>query len=181
MHAFPSNPITFDSHNSLTTSRSAEIGTISSLPRQSLITRRSKSSTMIVGSSSCNSACSHRAGIRQDYRRSLRYTRTLDVILEETSTEQNQQQEQHFYVTPNNSSQHLEQDNRSSCDSPTTTVLTTDFWHSMQSMKKSATSVSLNCLVGANDNSNNASEELNSGVLIEDDEGYDNFLDDWDL
>lgn len=225
MHTAPTTQISFYSINynkSATIPRSAEATTTATTttrhhpyPHQSkeATQRRTmtrKQSAMVVGSSSRSAFGSQRAAIKQKHRRSLRYTRTLDIILEETQQQQQQQQQcQHQqYQTPNAEEQHIslfrspcsshrleqqQQDRSISCESSPNTaaaaaVSMTDFWHSMRSMKKSATIVSLDSLLAAEDSNVTATntspesmEALGACVVSEDEENYDNFLDDWDL
>lgn len=202
----------------------------------------SSSSSSITNSGSSRSF-SQRAAIKQKHRRSLRYTRTLDIILEET----HQQHEQEQTTCNNNANDGIEEqqgvsllllpstltstcgttskhehkheqhlvlpeeqngnaDDRSSCDSPdTTAITTTDFWLSMRIMKKSATAVSLDSLFIGEDNSINGNsntnimditstndsisninstvkpiEALSSSMMVKE-EDFEIFLDDWDL
>ena len=142
---------------------------------------RTRRSTMVAGSPS------RRALAKREHQRSLRYTRTLDIIPEDDSGSSG-------FSTPQ------EQLGGSSAARKTETVIATDFWHSQRGMKKSATSVSLGSLLSDSEASHNDQDtsgddrnprghRSNNGCptapvfFVEDDndEGYDNFLEDWDL
>lgn len=119
--------------------------------------------------------------------RSFQYTRTLAIIPED--------QQQNASPRPcgerNNKNADL------SCTHDNNTVLTTDFWHSMRSMKKSATSVSLGSLapnlneVETVNDENRISTPTVSPVQVQNindndlnvvfDDDYDNYLGDWEL
>mmetsp|Transcript_23108 Transcript_23108/g.54567 ORF Transcript_23108/g.54567 Transcript_23108/m.54567 type:complete len:191 (+) Transcript_23108:97-669(+) len=190
MHTAPQIPLAFCSHNY---NKAATIpGSAATAVRHHPHNHQSKEaahrrnmmrkrSSMIAGSSNKTGLCSQRSSIKQNHRRSLRYTRTLDIILEET-----QQQPQNSFASAQQSfstHSHIEHQGRPSCDSPTTTVMTTDYWHSMKSLKKSATTVSLDSLLSEEDNDNNSRQIHTSGSdsAFEDEDDYNNFLDDWDL
>ena len=77
---------------------------------------------------------------KHEQQRSFKYTRTLDIILEEQ--------------------QHDSSPERCGDSSNNTAVIATDFWHSTRGMKKSATSVSLDSLVVNEEESRNNEENL---------------------
>ena len=118
---------------------------------------------------------SRRALAKREHQRSLRYTRTLDIIPEDDSGSSG-------FSTPQ------EQLGGSSAARKTETVIATDFWHSQRGMKKSATSVSLDSLAAANETKNDENQMSNATVQIKQcgpnvvlDDDYDNFLEDWEL
>ena len=118
-------------------------------------------------------AAAHRQQSKYEQKRSLSsHKQTLDIIPEE------QQHHQHNY---SQSPQPGPQQSTGYCHS--NTVITTDFWHSMQSLKKSSNSVSLDSLVANNENQspNESNVDNSSSSNDEDDEDFDNFLDDWEL
>jgi len=118
---------------------------------------------------------------KNECHRSAKYTRTLEIIPED------QQQD----ASPRPCGEHnnkaaLSQTHNSNA------VITTDYWHSMRSMKKSATSVSLDSLASnvnegetmndENQISNTRQIRINySDSNIVADNDYDNFLEDWEL
>eukprot|EP00536_Pseudo-nitzschia_multiseries_P003094 jgi/Psemu1/6943/gm1.6943_g len=196
MHSAPQDqiPRAFCSHNyykSATISRSGATTTRhhshhhqskEAAHRRNMMRNRS---SLVVCSRGPSGAYSKRASIRQNHRRSLRYTRTLDIILEETQQQPQSSgaSEDQSFSSPSCS----EHEDRPSCDSPTTTVMATDYWHSMRSLKKSATTVSLDSLLVDEENNehhrpmNTSSSSSFSCSNFDSEEDYDNFLDDWDL
>lgn len=115
--------------------------------------------------------------------RSLKYTRTLAIIPED------QQQDA--------SSRSCEETTNLLQTHDNNAVITTDFWHSTRSMKKSATSISLDSLasgenmVEAQNDENRISKATASPVHVQNindngsnvilDDDYDNFLGEWEL
>ena len=138
-------------------------------------------SSMVAGSGSC----SRSASIAHGHRRSFRYTRTLDIILEEQHSTPNEnrlrrsslERDEDDATVPCTTS-----DNGFSCAS--TDVAPTDFWHSMRGMKKSTTSASLDSLlVNVNESDDRSSVCATNQLpkLVEDDsDDYDNFFDVWE-
>eukprot|EP00531_Pseudo-nitzschia_arenysensis_P016472 CAMPEP_0116137626 /NCGR_PEP_ID=MMETSP0329-20121206/12343_1 /TAXON_ID=697910 /ORGANISM="Pseudo-nitzschia arenysensis, Strain B593" /LENGTH=161 /DNA_ID=CAMNT_0003632543 /DNA_START=149 /DNA_END=634 /DNA_ORIENTATION=+ len=114
----------------------------------------------------------NRALEKHENQRSLKYTRTLDIIPEEFN---------------NNHNNDADECSNYGNDA----VITTDFWHSTRSMKKSATSVSLDSLApevnGETRNDENQIpapgqiqfDHASPNVVMDDD--YDSFLEDWGL
>lgn len=146
-----------------------------------------RSSTPTTTGSVIGGRPSKRSLTKLDHQRSLRYTRTLDIIPEDD--DDSSVDTSHPQNDPAN-------DNNSVGSSSNNSVIGTDFWHSQRSMKKSAPSVSLESLVS--DNANERDDETNptesgneenrsdpSGttfVVEDEDDDYDNFfLDDWDM
>ena len=197
--------------------------------------RRIRSSpTMIAGSGRrMVSPQQHqqRALAKHEHHRSFKYTRTLDIILEdqqdspeeprlrrqprapfgvEHNTNNDETEEtNHWMYTTTDADQSLQAGNHNNANN--ISFLATDFWHSMRSMKKSVTSVSLESLtVNANDgeydngndenqspnmatatlqiysnNTNNTNNNISvpSNLVLEESENdeFENFLDDWEL
>jgi hypothetical protein len=137
--------------------------------------RRIRSSTMIADSGRRLVSPQHqqRALTKYEHHRSFKYTRTLDIILEDQQdspeeprlrrqrrapfclehNNKNETEETTWLCTTTDANQNLQTYNHN--DNNRNTFLATDFWHSMRSMKKSVASVSLESLVvNANDGDN---------------------------
>lgn len=154
---------------------------------------------MLFGSS--GGCFSKHISMKHKHHRSKRYTRTLDIILEEQQSpiddqspggDRNSTKEEYSHcATVTNSV---------TCDN---SIIATDFWLSKRSMKKSGASVALESLImefdegddGADDDcstfgSNDENRISNSiapmhfptNLIVEDNDDYcDGFLDDWGL
>lgn len=146
---------------------------------------------MVAGiASSSSGGCAGAPGLskrsltRKDHQRSsLRYTRTLDIIHEEEYDGDGDDNSNNY--EGDDSSVDCCSVDDSSSHSSNSVIITTDFWHSQRSLKKSATSVSLESLVldsNNNHRSYNMSGNERDQALAEDNCDFDNFfLDDWDM
>ena len=94
-----------------------------------------RSSAKVVGAA----GPSRRSSMKRDHQRSLRYTRTLDIIPEDDSG--SSEFTTAAATTPQmNQSDEIGNNNNN-------IVITTDFWHSQRILKKSAANVSLGSLL----------------------------------
>lgn len=155
---------------------------------------------MVAGSS--GASVSKHAYTKHKHHRSKRYTRTLDIILEEQQShtddrspcgDRNNATEDHPHCSSVT--------NSTTCNN---SIIATDYWLSMRGMKKSAASVSLESLImeidedddtdddasafGVNDENKRPNSKtiepihFPANLVVEDNDDYfDNFLDDWEL
>lgn len=190
--------------------------------------RRIRSSSTIIAGSGRRLVSPHhqqRALTKHEHHRSFKYTRTLDIIPEDQQDSPEEprlrrQPRAPFCVEHNTNNDETEETNNWMCtttdadqnlqacnhdDTNNSTFLATDFWHSMRSMKKSVTSVSLESLaVNANDgenengndenqspnmataalhiyNNNNNNISIPPNLVLEENDEFEKFLDDWEL
>mmetsp|Transcript_19560 Transcript_19560/g.48712 ORF Transcript_19560/g.48712 Transcript_19560/m.48712 type:complete len:162 (+) Transcript_19560:189-674(+) len=114
----------------------------------------------------------NRALTKHENQRSFKYTRTLDIIPEEFNNNHNSIADE-------------------SLNHSNDAVITTDFWHSKRSMKKSTTRVSLDSLsADMNGETRNDENQIPApgqihiklgGPNVVFDDDYNNFLEDWEL
>jgi hypothetical protein len=149
--------------------------------------RRPRSSSIVAGGSPRRIILAQqqqqRALAKLNHRRSQRYTRTLDIIIEEQHHESSAELHNGHR---NESEKNGNQNNSDRSGSRSEANIATDFWHSMRSMKKSATSVSLESLVSEEQIGNienqspNQIYNLPNQVEFEDLDS-DEDLEDWDF